>query len=51
MKNECVLNGIHCEAKNCIHNNGHCCCTADHIQVSSDALHPQECVCETFREA
>ena len=32
MENEKVLKGICCEVKNCVHNNGNCCCTADSIK-------------------
>ena len=35
MENEKILKGICCEVKNCVHNNGNCCCTADSIKVKT----------------
>ena len=34
-KEEKVLQGICCEVSNCVHNNGHCCCTAKSINVKN----------------
>ncbi len=50
MKDETVLNGIHCEVENCVHNNGACCCTAEHITVGNRPMNAEEGVCETFSE-
>lgn len=50
MKEEPILNGIHCDVTNCVHNNGHCCCTADEITVSNDPMHAKDGICETFSE-
>lgn len=47
---EPILNGIHCEVENCVHNNGACCCTASEIQVKNRSLHPEETMCDTFSE-
>ena len=47
---EPVINGIHCEVANCVHNNGCCCCTAGEISVKNRSLHPEETMCETFAE-
>ncbi|MBQ8648258.1 MAG: DUF1540 domain-containing protein [Oscillospiraceae bacterium] len=49
-KNEPILNGICCEVDNCVHNNGACCCTAHEIRVKNRSAHPEETMCETFRE-
>ena len=51
MENEKVLKGICCEVKNCVHNNGNCCCTADSIKVKNRlAVLGEETMCETFEE-
>lgn len=44
--------GIKCDAKNCIHNDKACHCTAESIEVtSSTACTAQETACGTFRKA
>ena len=51
MENEKVLKGICCEVKNCVHNNGNCCCTADSIKVKNRmAVLGEETMCETCEE-
>ena len=51
MENEKILKGICCEVKNCVHNNGNCCCTADSIKVKNRmAVLGEETMCETFEE-
>ena len=47
-----TLPGICCEVANCVHNNGHCCCTANSITVKNRmAILGEETMCETFEEA
>ena len=47
-----TLPGICCEVANCVHNNGHCCCTANGITVKNRmAILGEETMCETIEEA
>lgn len=48
--NEPIIMGIRCDAENCIHNNGSCCCTAGSIQVNNCFDDPGRTKCDTFRE-
>lgn len=48
--NEPIINGICCDAKNCVHNNGSCCCTAGTIHVNNCCDDPGRTKCETFSE-
>lgn len=48
--NEPVICGIRCDVKNCIHNNGCSCCTADQIYVKCDCGNPEHTCCDTFSE-
>ena len=51
-KDEKVLQGICCEVANCVHNNGHCCCTAKSINVKNRmAVLGEETMCETYEQA
>ena len=51
MQNETKkLNGICCEVKNCIHNDGHSCCTANSIKVKNRmAIWGEETMCDTYK--
>ena len=51
MQNETKkLNGICCEVKNCIHNDGHSCCTANSIKVKKRmAILGEETMCDTYK--
>ena len=47
-----ILSGVSCDVKNCVHNNGHCCCTADRITVKNRmAILGEETMCDTYGEA
>ena len=47
-----VLQGICCDVSNCVHNNGHCCCTAKSINVKNRmAVLGEETMCETYEQA
>ena len=51
-KEEKVLQGICCEVANCVHNNGHCCCTAKSKNVKNRmAVLGEETMCETYEQA
>ena len=53
MQNETKkLNGISCEVETCVHNDGHCCCTANSIKVKNrmDIL-GDETMCDTYQRA
>lgn len=47
---EPVINGICCDVKNCIYNNGDCCCTAGTIHVKNCSDDPDRTKCQTFTE-
>ena len=51
MQNETKkLNGICCEVKNCVHNVGHSCCTANSIKVKNRmAILGEETMCDTYK--
>lgn len=52
METNCPLSGVCCEVQNCLYNDGHCRCTADHITVKNRmAILGEETRCETFEEA
>lgn len=45
------INGIHCEVKNCLHNNNKCGCTANNIIVGPHSANcTQDTVCQSFKE-
>lgn len=49
---ENAIQGVCCEVENCVHNDGHCCCTANSITVKNRmAILGEETMCETFEEA
>ena len=50
MQNETKkLNGICCEVKNCIHNDGHSCCTDNSIKVKNRmAILGEDTMCVTY---
>ncbi|MBQ5754482.1 MAG: DUF1540 domain-containing protein [Oscillospiraceae bacterium] len=47
---EPVLNGICCDALNCVHNNGSSCCTAGTIHIKNFSSDPGTTFCGTFAE-
>ena len=52
MQENHILQGVSCNVKNCIHNNGRCCCTANAITVKNRmAILGEETMCDTFEEA
>lgn len=44
-----TIRGIHCDVENCAYNNGHCCCTANQVEVTCGPTAHQT-KCGTFRE-
>ena len=48
--NEPVINGICCDVKNCVYNNGSSCCTAGSIHVNNCCDDIGWTKCETFTE-
>lgn len=49
-QNEPILKGVCCDVKNCVHNNGQCCCTAETVHVNICSENPEKTKCETFSE-
>ena len=50
LNNEPILRGVCCDVKNCVHNNGHCCCTAETVHVNCCSGDPNHTKCDTFSE-
>lgn len=49
---EKTLDGVRCDVTKCVYNNGHNCCTAEHIDVKNRmAILGEETMCETFEQA
>lgn len=49
---DCALQGVCCEVKSCVYNDGGSCCTAKQITVKNRmAILGEETRCETFEEA
>lgn len=52
MHEENTLKGIRCDVEKCVHNDGHCCCTATEVHVKNRmAVFGEETMCETFEES
>lgn len=47
---EPVIRGVCCDVRNCVHNDGSCCCTADSIHVNRCSDDPGKTKCDTFEE-